>query len=100
MKRNAWYQICLYYRQTPEVRRLPVARPTRSSYLRIARLPEDIGRALDVAEAPFRVCRFVAWGEDERAVGRRYADVLALREQLGAWPSDAQMQGVRAGEAA
>ena len=95
MKRHAWYRFCLWYRQTPEVMRRLVAPPTRSTYFRIARLPEPLGKAFDDAGAPLRVYRFVAWGEDADAIARRYALILTLREELGIWPLDEQMsQGV------
>jgi hypothetical protein len=91
MSRQPWFRSCTWYRQAPDASRKWVSPSTRSSYLRIARLPAAIGAALDGEVAPFRVYRFVAWGEGTPAVERRYRIARRLRRGRRRWPLDGEM---------
>jgi len=94
MGKGPWFKNCTWYKHAPE------AFHRRSSlhwtYLRIARLPKEVGEALDEAGAPVRVYRFVAWGKG--GAERRHALVLHLRALLGRWPNDAQMYQAESAE--
>jgi hypothetical protein len=100
-RRIPWFKICVAYRKAPEVFGVVLAKPTRSTYLRVARLPARIGDALDDGPVPFRVYRFVAWGsEAPDTVERRYDIAVRLRRELGRWPPESRMYAALATELA
>jgi hypothetical protein len=100
-RRIPWFEICVAYRRAPGAFGRELAPPTRSTYLRIARLPVRIGDALDDGGAPLHVHRFIAWGSAEPdTVERRYATAARLREELGRWPPEPRMRAALAAELA
>ncbi len=73
------YAWCCQWRVSPgQVRRqLAPTRQQACHYRRIARLPLDIGRALDAAGISYRRLRYVAFGDGRIEQERRFAEVMA-----------------------
>ncbi len=73
------YAWCREWRVLPAQvkKRLAPTRQAACWYLRIAKLPLDLGSALDAAGASFRRLRYVAFGAGRVEQERRFEEVMA-----------------------
>jgi hypothetical protein len=97
MGKSPWFEICRWYRHAPEALRCKSS--MHWTYLRIARLPNEIGQALDEVRPPLRAYRFIAWASRKEGVKRRHALVMRLRALHGRWPTDWEMYSAESPEA-
>lgn len=83
-------QATLYHVQSEGRSKIP--RSAISTSRRIIALTDRVRRELDAAKAPYRVVRWVAWGQGRTAQQQRVALALHLSRTLdtacGGWPDD------------